>query len=288
MSRDIWDPSQYQAYASERGRPFFELLARVDADAPAYVVDLGCGPGDRTADLAVRWPDAVIEGIDSSGQMIAEAQRAGPGRGRVESRDVRTDQVPGASGTTEQGARTAGLRFFVGDLAEWVPDRPVDVLFSNAALQWVPGHQRMLPRWVEALAPGGTLAFSMPGNFGAPSHVILRELCASPRWHDRLAATIRHDIVSTPAEYLEFLGGLGCDVDAWETTYLQVLPGADPILDWMKGTALRPVLEMLPAGGERKGFLAELATLLREAYPRREYGTVFPFRRIFVIAGSAR
>ncbi len=256
MSRDIWSPSQYRAYASERGRPVAELLARIDVDDPGLVVDLGCGPGERTADLVARWPGATVEGIDSSEQMIAEARR------------------------------TPGVRFEVGDITEWKPGRPVDVIFSNAALQWVPGHERLLPRWVDALAPGGRLAFGMPGNFEAPSHVILRELCRSPRWHDRLARTVRHDIVLEPADYLGLLGGLGCAVDAWETTYLQLLTGDDPVLEWIKGTALRPVFDALSAPGEREEFLAELAPLLREVYPPGPLGTVFPFRRIFVIAGK--
>jgi trans-aconitate 2-methyltransferase len=264
MSRDIWNPRQYREYSSERARPVFELLDRVGLEAPRHVVDLGCGPGERTMDLAARWPDADIEGIDGSEQMIAEAHRM-------------LDKLSGPD------ARP-GVRFAVGDLAAWAPERPVDVIFSNAALQWVPGHRRLLPGWVRALAPGGRLAFSTPGNFGAPSHVILRELSESPRWRDRLAGTIRHNVVGEPDEYLIQLAGLGCDVDAWETTYLQVLPGEDPVLEWMKGTALRPVFDALPAEGDREDFLSGLAPRLREAYPRGQHGTVFPFRRIFVVA----
>lgn len=259
MSRDIWNPTQYRSYAAERARPVFELLARIDVADPALVVDLGCGPGERTADLAARWPDAVVEGVDSSEQMIAEARRTGPG----------------------------SVRFSVGDLTEWVPVRPVDVIFSNAALQWVPGHERLLRGWVDALAPGGCLAFGMPGNFDAPSHVILRELCRSARWRDRLGGTVRHNIVKEPADYLGLLGEMGCEVDAWESTYLQLLPGDDPVLEWIKGTALRPVLDALPDPREREEFLAELVPLLRKAYPGGPFGTVFPFRRIFVIARKA-
>ncbi len=284
MSRDIWNPSQYRAYSSHRARPFFELLARVnvDADAPASVVDLGCGPGERTADLAAHWPNAIIEGIDSSPQMIAEAHRLV----RDQTTATPTDNEQ-ALGVPSSGRRQAGerLRFSVGDLAEWVPDRAVDVIFSNAALQWVPGHQGLLARWVAALAPGGKLAFSMPGNFEGASHRILRELCASPRWRARLAGLNRHDVVGTPAEYFALLSALGCEVDAWETTYLQVLHGDDPVLEWMKGTALRPVLDALTGDGEREEFLAELSSLLRDAYPPGPYGTVFPFRRVFVVAG---
>lgn len=258
MSRDIWNPRQYRAYSSHRSRPFFELLARVGADAPSYVVDLGCGPGERTADLAARWPGAVVEGVDDSERMIAEARRSAGG----------------------------SVRFTVGDLAEWAPGRPVDVIFSNAAFQWVPAHRRLFPGWVEALAPGGWLAFGMPGNFDGPSHTLLRELCDSPRWADRLGGVNRHNVVGDPQEYLALLGDLGCEVDAWETTYLQVLQGEDPVLGWMKGTALRPALDVLTDTAERGEFLAELAGLLRQAYPPRPYGTVFPFRRIFVVARS--
>jgi trans-aconitate 2-methyltransferase len=258
MSRDIWSPQQYRAYSSHRARPCYELLARVAAEDPAYVVDLGCGPGERTADLAARWPNAVVEGIDSSAQMIAEARR-----------------LPTAGGR---------LRFEVGDLARWRPERPVDVIFSNAALQWVPGHERLLGGWVEALAPGGWLAFGMPGNFAQDSHRVLRELCASPRWRDRLAHVNRHDVVGAPADYFDLLSGLGCAVDAWETTYLQVLHGEDPVVEWMKGTALRPVFDALPEDGEREEFVAELSARLREPYPPGPHGTLFPFRRIFVVA----
>jgi trans-aconitate 2-methyltransferase len=293
MSRDIWNPRQYREYSSERARPFFELLARVDAEAPAYVADLGCGPGERTADLAARWPCAVIEGIDNSEQMIAEARRMLRRGGAPESGGGGGDPYDGGGrrdggwggGVHGEDAQPGGtLRFSVGDLAEWMPERPVDVIFSNAALQWVPQHRRLLPRWVEALAPGGLLAFSMPGNFDQASHTLLRELCESPRWDDRLGRVNRHNVVDDPVDYFELLSDLGCEVDAWETTYLQVLPGADPVLEWMKGTALRPALDVLTGEGEREEFLTELRALLRDAYPPGPHGTVFPFRRIFVIA----
>jgi trans-aconitate 2-methyltransferase len=288
MSRDIWSPGQYRVYSSHRARPFFELLSRVDAEAPAYVVDLGCGPGERTLELATRWPGAIVEGVDSSTQMITEARRqirtAGRAGGEVSAGDVERvgeEPVPGA------GRGGGALRFSVGDLAEWTPDRPVDVIFSNAALQWVPEHRRLLPTWVRALTPRGRLAFSMPGNFGGLSHRTLRELCGAPRWRDRLGAVNRHDVAGDPAEYFELLSDLGCEVDAWETTYLQVLQGPDPVLEWMKGTVLRPALDALPEEKEREEFLSELAALLREAYPPGRHGTLFPFRRVFVIAGPA-
>jgi trans-aconitate 2-methyltransferase len=267
MSRErpSWDPEQYRLFSDERSRPFFELLARVRAEDPVHVVDLGCGTGELTATLADRWPAARIEGLDSSTEMIAAAERRA---------------VP-------------GLRFAVGDIATWAPDQPVDVIVSNAALHWVPTHRELLPTWVKALSPGGWLAFQVPGNFDGPSHHLLRELCRSPRWRDLLgeqaggndAAALRRP-VGSPGEYLELLAAHGCrPVDAWETTYSLVLHGTDPVLEWVKGTALRPVLTALAADPAAKArFLEEFGALLREAYPSRPYGTVFPFRRIFVVA----
>lgn len=255
MGCDVWDPRQYGVFRDERSRPFFELVGRVRAVDPARVVDLGCGSGELTATLADRWPAARVEGVDASPEMIKVAER---------------HAVP-------------GLRFSVGDLADWRPGVPVDVIVSNAALQWVPTHRELLPRWVEALNPGGWLAFQVPGNFDAPSHTILRELCESPRWRGVLASVLRWHPVATPADYLDQLARPGCRVDAWETTYMQVMPGDDPVFEWVKGTALRPVLSVLDAAAATD-FLAEYAVRLREAYPRMPYGTLFPFRRIFVVA----
>ncbi|HEY4025097.1 MAG TPA: trans-aconitate 2-methyltransferase [Candidatus Dormibacteraeota bacterium] len=251
-----WDPEQYRRFAGERSRPFFDLTGRVGAGRPRSVVDLGCGTGALTATLAERWPEAQVEGLDSSAEMIAEAAR-------------RT--IPGR------------LHFALGDLREWRPDAALDVVVSNAALQWVQDHVSLLEGWVEALAPGGWLAFQVPGNDRSPSHVLLDELREAPRWRDRLREAAPGPRVLEPAEYLACLTGLGCVVDAWETTYLHVLRGADPVLEWVKGTALRPVLTTLDPGEQRE-FLAEYATRLREAYPAQPFGTVLPFRRLFVVA----
>jgi trans-aconitate 2-methyltransferase len=254
-AHDPWDPRQYGLFDDERSRPFFELMSRVCAEAPRSVVDLGCGSGGLTASLAERWPTAELEGVDASAEMIRSAGRHAAAR----------------------------VRFSVGDLADWRPVRPVDVIVSNAALHWVPTHRELLPRWSKALEPGGWLAFQVPGNFDAPSHRLLAELCASPRWRDRLADVPLRRPVGDPGDYLELLAGHGCRVDAWETTYAQVLRGDDPVLEWVKGTTLRPVLSVLDTE-EGAGFLAEYGSRLRESYPRGPHGTVFPFRRIFVVA----
>jgi trans-aconitate 2-methyltransferase len=255
-SHPSWDPDQYRRYADERSRPFFELVGRVGAEQAGRVVDLGCGDGALTAALAARWPGALVEGVDRSPEMIARAEpRTIPGR----------------------------LRFACGDVRDWRPGAPVDVLVSNATLQWVPEHAGLLGAWVDALASGGWLAFQVPGNDRAPSHAILDDLRAAPRWRDRLAGTAPGPRVLEPGEYLARLADLGCAVDVWETTYRHVLPGADPVFEWVKGTALRPVLSALD-GDERDAFLADYAARLREAYPARPFGTVMPFRRIFVVA----
>ena len=155
----MWDPGQYRRFADERGRPFADLVARIGAGDPGTVVDLGCGPGNLTADLARRWPGAVVHGIDSSPSMIEAARQL------------------------EDPPR---LTFEVADLRAWVPPGPVDVITCNAVLQWVPDHLELLPRWVDWLAPGGWLAFQLPGNFDQPPHVAISEMAASPRWRPLL------------------------------------------------------------------------------------------------------
>jgi trans-aconitate 2-methyltransferase len=249
-----WDPRQYERFAGERARPFLDLVGRVVATAPRRVVDLGCGTGATTALLADRWPDAQIEGIDSSPEMIAAAP---------------------------SGDR---LTFRVGDVASWEPSADVDVVVSNATLHWLPTHRALVAEWAAALPPGGWLAFQVPGNFDAPSHTLLRSLAESPRWAAALSGVLRHDdAVATPAEYASLLLSAGAEVEVWETTYLHVLAGADPVLQWIRGTALRPVLAALSAADGAE-FETELAAQLRAAYPATEHGTLFPFRRIFAVA----
>lgn len=296
----VWDPHQYLRHSGHRLRPLYDLLARVPADLPAppgrpggpRVADLGCGPGGPTALLAERWPDAHITGYDNSPTMLAEARtHAREGRdadaGRGAGRDAGAGPDTGSGEGRDAGSGAGRLDFAHADLTDWrpPPGERFGLLFSNAALQWVPGHVDNFPAWTEALDPGGVLAFQVPGNFGAPSHTLLHELRNAPRWHDRLGSASRADAVLDPAGYFGALAPLGCEVDAWETTYLHLLPGEDPVLDWVKGTALRPVLTLLDDDPEaRDAFLAEYAAALRTAYPRGPHGTVFPFRRIFVVA----
>ena len=254
-----WDPVQYGRYAGERGRPFLDLVARIAAPSPRRVVDVGCGPGALTALLADRWPAAQVLGLDSSPEMIATA-----------------------AGTTRPN-----LRFELADAADWSMPADLDVLVSNATLQWVPDHLRVLAAWAETLPPGGWLAVQVPGNFESPSHTLMRSLAESPRWREQLNGVLRHhDSVATPSEYAQLLLSAGLAADVWETTYLHVLAGADPVLDWVRGTGLRPVLAALPPA-QAAEFEAEYAAQLREAYPAGPAGTVFPFRRIFAVGHRA-
>ncbi|MGN6576740.1 MAG: trans-aconitate 2-methyltransferase [Nocardioides sp.] len=256
-----WDPERYLTYADERGRPFVELLARVGATAPRQVVDLGCGPGNLTTLLAERWPDAQVTGVDSSPEMIAAA------RDGVATRDDRA---------------APRIEFEVGDLRDWAPAGPVDVLVSNATLQWVPGHLDLLPRLVGHVAPGGWFAFQVPGNFDEPSHTSRRDLAGEEPYAQHAAGVATPDAFAA-ATYLEALAGLGCRVDAWETTYLHVLTGEDPVFTWVSGTGARPTLQALP-DDLRPEFEAEFKRRLREAYPPGPAGVVLPFRRVFVVA----
>ncbi len=258
-----WDPAQYLRHAGHRARPFVDLLARVPdlPGDPPRIADLGCGPGNVTVLLGDRWPTAHITGYDNSREMLDKAH-------------------------TEHEGPTAGggrLDFSHADARTWVPPEPYDLIISNATLQWVPGHADRFPDWIASLAPGGSFAFQVPGNFDSPSHRLMRELAHSARWKDRIADTLRHDdAVLSPGAYLERLTAQGCTADVWETTYLHLLEGEDPVLDWVKGTGLRPILTEL--GDESEEFLADYRTALREAYPATDHGTVFPFRRIFAVA----
>ena len=235
-----WDPPAYLRFAGERARPFVDLLARVRAAAPRAVVDMGCGTGALTASLGARWPGAEVTGVDSSPEMLAAAA---------------AHAVP------------EHVRFVAGDVRDWAPAGPVDVLVSNAVLHWVPGHERLLQRWAAWLAPGGELAVQVPGNFRAPTHAALAALCRSPRWAPALA-----DVAPDPDAVLDPAG------------YLDVLTGDDPVLGWVRSTVLRPVLARLDEP-EASELTAAYAADLREDYPPRPDGTtVLPFRRVFAVA----
>ena len=278
----MWDPGTYLRFGNERARPFFDLLSRVGAEDPAFVADLGCGPGNLTAALAARWPGARVLGVDNSPEMIeaAQAEAATPemlGAAQAEAASPETGR--GAGAAVEPGQ----LEFRLADIRAWRPEQPVDVITCNAVLQWIPGHEELLTEWVRWLAPGGWLAFQLPGNFDQPSHTILRELASEPQWKPLLGGAQLNRQAGDPADYLALLAGAGCEVDAWETTYLHVLPGKDAVVDWYRGSGLRPVLAALPPALADE-FVAAYRDRIQAAYPAAPYGTVLPFRRVFVVA----
>lgn len=259
----VWNPTQYAKFADERSRPFFELLARVGAPEPKLVADLGCGNGPLTLSLAQRWPQARIVGVDSSTQML-DAARDLDAQGRVEWRRA--------------------------DLAIWdlhdlgaIPD----VIVTNATLQWIPRHLELIDAWARALPPGGWFAMQVPGNYGAPSHRLMREVAVTQPRGGELEAALKRGGSAEPATYLQVLHRAGLRVEAWETTYLHVLDPqhelTDPVLEWVKGTGLRPVLDLLTQEHERAAFEQEYAARLREAYPRTSAGVILPFRRVFAV-----
>jgi trans-aconitate 2-methyltransferase len=255
MGAPKWDPHQYEQFAAERARPFDDLLARVDLPGATEIVDLGCGTGALTAELSRRWPGAHVVGVDNSPEMLAEAR----------SREV-----------------VGRLEFELADLRDFEPEGPLDILVTNATLQWVPDHLPTMARLASFVRPGGFLALQVPGNFGEPTHRLLAELLASPRWSTALPAAMASPGSHDPDAYLSALLDAGLEASAWETTYCQVLQGENPVLEWMKGTALRPVLTALLAD-DRDAFLAEYGALLGGAYPATSHGTVLPFRRVFAV-----
>jgi trans-aconitate 2-methyltransferase len=249
-----WNPEQYLRFSAPRLRPAVDLVARLAA-APRRVVDLGCGTGSVTALLAARWPEAQIEGVDDSETMLAQARAALP-----------------------------GVRWQQRSIADWQPAAPVDLLFSNAALHWLPEHAALLPRLAGCVAAGGTLAVQMPRNFLAPSHTRVADTVLAGPWRAKLEPMLKPPPVAEPGVYYGWLEPFAAELDIWETEYLQVLQGADAVKEWTKGTWLKPFLDRLADDAERAAFEADYAARLRQDYPRRADGsTLFPFRRLFIV-----
>ncbi len=254
-----WDPRAYLAFSEARGRPAADLIARIKQTAPARIFDLGCGAGNITRLLASRWPRARVTGVDSSAAMLARAR------------------------ANDDAIRDA-IRWVQEDIAAWAPRETVDLIVSNAALHWLDAHDALFPRLIRCLNAGGELAVQMPRNFHAPSHRAIAETATNQRWKDRLLPLLREPPVHAPDFYIAKLSALTSVLDVWETTYWHELEGDNPVVEWTKGTALRPFLELLP-DDDRQAFLSEYAERIAEAYPPRpDGGTLFPFRRLFIVA----
>lgn len=252
-----WDAQTYLQFGDERTRAAAELLARVPLTDPGRVLDLGCGPGNSTALLRARYPQAEILGVDNAPDMLMAARK---------------------SGVTAE--------WLQADLQTWSPERRYDLVYANATFQWLDDHPHLFPRWWAQVAPGGALAVQMPRNFDAPSHRLLRAVAQEGPWASRLAPLLRVDPVAPAAAYHRWLRPHTARLDLWETEYLQVLTGEDPVLRWVRGTALVPLLSAL-SPKERPAFEADYAARLRQAYPPEATGeTLFPFRRLFLIANS--
>lgn len=264
MDDAAWNPAQYLKFGGERLRPGFELLARVGDLPPGAIFDLGSGTGEHARAIAARWPDRRVTGLDHSADMLRRA---------------------GAS------PAPANLTWHEADIRDWAPPAPAALIFSNAALHWLPDHDALFPRLMRAVAPGGTLAVQMPGNFREPSHTLIRDLALEPDFRAKLApltepgGSLCDDLVQAPDFYYSVLAPLALGgVDLWQTTYLTALRGERPVLEWIKGSILRPALDPLDPR-EKIEFENRLAARLARAYPKRDDGvTLFPFRRIFVVA----
>ena len=258
----IWDSGQYLRFAGERTRPCRDLAAQValqgGGPGPLRIADLGCGPGNSTAVLAERWPQAEITGLDSSAEMLAQARK--------------------------DHSRSA-LRWEETDIASWRPAAPYDLVFSNAALQWVGDHAALFPRLLQAVAPGGALAVQMPGNYDAPAHVEMRELAASTPWRVFFPKPVREWYVHEAPFYYDLLAPLAARLDLWATEYVHVLESPAAIGEWYRGTGLRPFLAALPDAARRERFVADYVEQIAEIHrPQRDGRVLFPFRHLFLVA----
>lgn len=248
-----WDPTQYLRFDDHRMRPALDLLSRLPPQEPAEVWDLGCGTGAITVALSQRWPEAHVHGLDASPEMLDIARRS------------------------------HGVDWVLGDIADWAPGEPVDMLFSNAALHWLDHHDRLLVRLFESVSGGGVMAVQMPRNHGEPSHSTLYALARSARWAERVAHLVVENPVAPPEWYHALLDPLATRLEVWESIYQQTLSGPDPVAEWTRGSVMRPYLEAL--GEEAQTFFDEYAAALRPHYPTRDDGvTLFAFRRLFIVA----
>ncbi|HEV3329695.1 MAG TPA: methyltransferase domain-containing protein [Bryobacteraceae bacterium] len=251
-----WDADVYLRFANERTQPVLDLLHRIRIENPRRIVDLGCGPGNSTAELRRRWPSSTIVGLDNSPEMIDKARQAFP----------------------------EGL-WEVGDASQWHAREPFDLVFSNAMLQWVPDHAQLCPHLFRQVAPGGALAAQAPAHYDSPLHREIMDVSRDPTWSDRMVGARQALTKESPAFYYDVLQGEASRMDVWETIYHHVLSGPEAVLEWFRGTGLRPFLQALDSPEERQRFESLLVERYTTAYPRHSGGNIlFPFRRLFFVA----
>ena len=260
-THEPWDPHQYLKFADERFRAAVELLQRVPVESPSAIVDLGCGTGEMTRLIADHWPSATVTGIDSSSAMLEQAR-----------------------------AHSPDINWVNGTIENWIPNHTFDLIYSNAALHWVSDHKQLFPRLVESLSDRGCLAVQMPLSWPSRSHALMRETLANggpdgaPLGPIELRAAMARKGVNDGRWYHDLLADSVRLLDIWESEYLQILDGEDAVLEWVRGTGLRPILQQLEKGDIRQ-FMDAYRLRLREAYPRNTRGkTLYPFRRLFIVA----
>jgi len=251
----VWNPQQYLKFSGHRLRPAVDLLMRIPDFPARSAADLGAGAGNVTRLIKERWPDAAVVGVEGSAEMVAAGKKAAP-----------------------------EVEWLHQDLGSWQPAEKSDLIYSNAALHWLPDHAGLFPSLMQMVKPGGILAVQMPRNFGAPSHLLIAETALNGPWRGQVEHLVTPPPVQEPALYHGLLAPQSENIDIWETEYLQVLEGENPVKEWTKGTWLKPLLDALEEP-ERSRFEARYAELVARAYPPRADGrTLFPFRRLFIVA----
>ena len=251
-----WDPNLYLRFADQRARPAADLIAQIKLDRPQSIIDLGCGTGNSTEQLHDRWPQAEITGLDSSASMLAQARQ-----------------------------NHSGWKWVECAIENWKPEKSYDLVFSNAALHWVPDHVALFPRLLNAVARGGALAVQMPNNFHSAAHQAMKRVAADSRWGGRLDGASERVHVEAISFYYDALRKTAAAVNFWETEYLQVVEGPRAVLEWLRSTAMRGYLERLPEDGERRSFEDMCLREFEKAYTPDDQGKVlFPYKRMFLIA----
>jgi trans-aconitate 2-methyltransferase len=251
-----WDANLYLQFANERSQPAIDLIARIKLPNPKRIIDLGCGPGNSTALLRQRWPEADITGLDNSPEMIAAASKAYPGE-----------------------------KWVLADIAPWTADVAYDLVFSNAALQWLPEHAALFPQLIAQVAPAGALAVQIPAHYESPFHRILLEVANAEKWRQRMPAARRALTKEAASVYYNLLQPLASHLELWETEYCHILEGPQDIVAWFRGTGMRPFLEALDSAQEKQEFERMVLEGCTRAYPRQKDSRIlFPFRRLFILA----
>jgi len=251
-----WDPNIYLRFSNERTRPAIDLVSRIDIPGPERIIDLGCGPGNSTEILHQRWPHAHVTGLDNSAEMLSAAQKSNP-----------------------------ALEWILADASAWQAATPYHIIFSNAALQWMPDHARLIPRLFAMVAKGGALAFQIPARLGSPLHQFILQVAEEPEWAAQMAGARTGFLTEGSAFYYDALASAASAIDLWETEYYHIMQDHQAIITWAKGAALRPFLDALGTEEQRERFTRLIAARIERAYRRQGDGKVlFPFRRLFVVA----